>query len=142
MTLAQYISKRNGVPLGHSASLGNMFYRSLGAGSFALFWSYWNPIFGYYLGKYVFKPFKNVLPSAISVILTFIICGALHDAVTTAVRGSLAIFFTPWFFFMSIGVVINKAVQLNYSGFPWLGRAAINLTYIGSCLALTIYLGL
>ncbi len=52
--LVQYVYRRNGVPLGDSNSLRNMFIRSFGAGSFARFWQYWNPIFGYGLGKYVY----------------------------------------------------------------------------------------
>ena len=25
-----------------------------GVGSFGMFWSYWNPIWGYYLGRFIF----------------------------------------------------------------------------------------
>jgi len=59
LTLAQYVRRRNGVPLGASGSLRNMFYRSLGAGSIAGFWRYWNPVFGYYLGRYIYAPLKS-----------------------------------------------------------------------------------
>lgn len=51
LTLAQYVHRRNGVPLGDSGSLRNMLIRSFGAGSFGRFWQYWNPIFDYGLGK-------------------------------------------------------------------------------------------
>ena len=54
LVLSDYIKKRNGVPLGASNSLRNMLYRSLGAGKFSVFWRYWNPIWSYYLGKYIF----------------------------------------------------------------------------------------
>ncbi len=51
LTLGQYVQHRNGVPLGDGKSLQNMLHRSLGAASFAGFWQYWNPIWGYGLGK-------------------------------------------------------------------------------------------
>ncbi len=62
--------------------------RSFGAQSFASFWQYWNPIFGYCLGKFVFAPLKKVCPSHISLILTFIVTGIVHDLVTMAVINS------------------------------------------------------
>jgi hypothetical protein len=117
-----------------------MFFRSLGAGSFAEFWRYWNPIFSYYLGRYVFKPSKRILPPALSLILTFIICGALHDAVSILFRGSFALLFTPWFLFMGLGVVIGNITGLEYSGQRWIFRAVINVFYIGACLSLAILL--
>jgi len=47
ISFARYIHRRNGVPLGSSGSLRNMLRRSLGAGSFAGFWQYWIPVWGY-----------------------------------------------------------------------------------------------
>ncbi|MCB0198341.1 MAG: hypothetical protein KDJ65_40755, partial [Anaerolineae bacterium] len=46
-TLRQYVALRNGVPLGDGRSLRHMLRRSFGAASFAGFWQYWNPIWGY-----------------------------------------------------------------------------------------------
>lgn len=86
VTLAEYVEQRNGVPLGDSNSLQNMLRRSFGASSFAGFWQYWNPIWGYGLGKYVYSPLQRVLPMAIALITTFVISGALHDLVTMALR--------------------------------------------------------
>ena len=140
LTLGQYIRKRNGVPLGASGSLRNMLYRSLGAGTFAQFWRFWNPIFSFYLGKYIFKPLKLVLPSFMSLIITFVICGALHDVVSLLAGGRIVFFFTPWFTFMGTLVVISNVLNINYATMPWVGRATINLLFISSCLALTIYL--
>ena len=133
MRLADYIKKRNGVPLGASHSLRNMFYRSLGAGDFSTFWQYWNPIFSYYLGKYIFKPLKRFLPSAPSLILTFIFCGMLHDAVTILVSWHFTMLFTPWFLLMGICVVINNYFKIDYSRYHWLSRAFINVLIISSC---------
>ena len=140
ITLNNYILKRNGVPLGHQKSLKNMLFRSLGAKDFATFWNYWNPIFGYYLGYFIFKPLKKFLPTTMAFVLTFIFCGALHDAVTSVVQGSLAFFFTPWFLFMSIGVVLSTILKLDFSKYSWLFRATMNIIYISTSLGLTIFL--
>jgi len=138
LTLGQYIERRNGVPLGASGSLKNMLRRSLGAGTFAGFWQYWNPIFGYYLAKYVDSPLRRVLPRSIALLLTFVICGALHDLAAMAVWGSVAFFCTTMFFFFGAGVLIGRWAGLDFSGLPWPARAAINFTYILACFALAL----
>lgn len=140
ITLSEYIKKRNGVALGNSKSLRNNLYRSLGSKNFSTFWKYWNPIFGYYLGKYIFKPLKILFPVTIAFLLTFIFCGLIHDAVTTLVRGEISIFFTIWFLFMGIAVLITKFFNHNFSRQNWFIRAVINLTIIGICLLLTIFI--
>lgn len=138
LTLAEYIRRRNGVPLGAPGSLRNMLHRSLGAGSFAGFWQYWNPVFGYGLARYVHSPLLRVLPPVAAVIVTFAVCGAGHDLVTMAVRGSATFLFTPWFLLLGVGVVAGRAVGMDLSSKAWLIRACINLTYIGACLAVAI----
>lgn len=140
MTLGAYIEKRNGVPMGHSKSLSNNLYRSFGARSFAVFWTYWNPIFGYYLGTRVYKPLKNFLPAAIALVLTFIFCGMVHDLVTTVVRGDLSLFFSIWFAFMGNAVLVSKGMKQDLSHQPWILRALANLLILGACFGLTYYL--
>ena len=115
-----------------------MLHRSFGARSFAGFWQYWNPIFGFCLGKFVFAPLKKVFPSSISLILTFVVTGIIHDLVTMAVRKDIAFLFTPWFFFLGIGVVLGKAAGMDLATSSWTVRAAVNSIYLGVCLALAI----
>jgi uncharacterized membrane protein (GlpM family) len=138
MGLRDYVRRRNGVPLGAPGSMRNMFSRSFGASSFAGFWRYWNPIFGYGLGRYVFAPLKGFLPPAFALIATFVVCGALHDLVTMAVRGSWTALFTPWFFFLGAGVVLGNRVEMNLSAWPWAVRAGVNIGYLAICLALAL----
>ena len=137
LTLAQYVRRRTGVPLGHSDSLRNMLHRSLGASSFAGFWQYWNPIWGYGLGRYVYSPLQRVLPSTIAFVLTFVISGGIHDLATMAVRWSGAFLFTPWFFFLGVGSVLGRALSMDLSRRPWVVRAGVNLIYTAVCLGLT-----
>lgn len=134
VTMGDYIRRRNGVPLGAPGGLRNMFYRALGARSFAVFWQYWNPLFGYALGRYVFAPAKRVLPPALALVLTFVVCGAVHDLVTVLVRGGTTFLFTLWFFFLALGVVAGRLARMDLGRFPWAVRAAANLTYVGVCL--------
>lgn len=140
MSLTEYVQYRNGVPLGASGSLQNMLVRSLGAGTFAKFWQYWNPIWGYALGRYIYAPLNRFLPAAIALILTFTISGAIHDIATMLVRGAPAFFFTPWFFLMSVVVVFGRVLKLDYSSYPFLIRVAINLSLIVVCAMLTLFL--
>lgn len=138
LTLGSYVRHRNGVPLGASGALRNMMDRSLGAKSFAAFWRYWNPVFGYGLGRYVFNPLKAVLPAAPALVVTFIVSGALHDAVTMAVSGSVAFLFTPWFFFLSLGVLAGSVAGMDLSSRPWGVRATVNLAYLAAGLLLAL----
>ncbi len=138
LTLAEYIRRRNGAAVGASGSLWNMLRRSLGAGSFAGFWQYWNPVFGYGLARYVHSPLIRVLPPTAAIIVTFTVCGALHDLVTMAVRGSPTLLFTPWFSLLGVGVVLGRAIRMDLSSRPWLIRGTVNLTYIVACLAVTL----
>jgi len=113
-----------------------MLFRSLGAGDFSTFWKYWNPIFSYSLGKYIFKPLKIILPSTPSLILTFIFCGMLHDAVSMLVSWSFILLFTPWFLLMGLCVSISNFIKLDYSKYHWIARAFINVLIIGACFVL------
>ena len=136
MNLSDYIKKRNGVPLGASNSLRNMLYRSLGAGKFSIFWRYWNPIWSYYLGKYIFKPLKMFLPPALSLILTFVVCGFIHDVAIMLFKWNFQLLLTPWFLIMGLCVVISDFIKLDYSKHAWIIRACINVLIIGCCLIL------
>ncbi len=95
MTLAQYIVHRNGVPAGAPDSLCNTLARSFGAPTFGGFWQHWNPLFSYGLVRYIHSPLKCRVPAALTLLVTFVVCGALHDVVTTLVRGAPAILLPP-----------------------------------------------
>ncbi|WP_193164527.1 MBOAT family O-acyltransferase [Microbulbifer hainanensis] len=137
VSLSQYVRKRNGVALGANHSMRNMLSRSLGAGSFPVFWHYWNPIWGYYLSRNVMKPLGLFLPSWLAVVFTFLVSGALHDLAVSLVKWKVIIFFTPWFALMGITVVLSKHFAISYRSYPWFVRTAINILFIGSALLAT-----
>ena len=117
-----------------------MMIRSLGAGKFSKFWQYWNPIWSYYLGKYIFKPLKIIFPPALSLILTFTFCGFIHDLAIMLLRWNFELLLTPWFLLMSFCVVLGDYAKIDYSKFTWLIRATINILIISSCLLIAYQL--
>ncbi|OUS71268.1 acyltransferase [Pseudoalteromonas sp. A601] len=137
ITLAQYVKKRTGVPLGASGSMSNMLKRSFGAPSFYLFWRYWNPIWSYYLSRYVMKPTSSFLPHWCAVIITFAISGALHDLAVMLIKFKLLFFFTPWFSLMAVCAVLSLKLRLSFLHFPMSVRAFINFLYISGSFYLT-----
>jgi len=138
LTLSEYVRRRNGVAMGAPGALRNMLHRSLGAGSFGGFWRYWNPIWGYGLGKYVFAPLKTALPPAFALVATFVVSGALHDLATMLVSRSPAFLFTPWFFFAGLGVLLGGTSKMDLAGSAWGVRAAVNFVYLGVTLAIAL----
>ncbi|WP_346840051.1 hypothetical protein [Microbulbifer sp. SAOS-129_SWC] len=140
VSLGRYVKKRNGVALGATGSMRNMLSRSLGAGEFAAFWHYWNPIWGFYLSRNVMRPLNAFLPNWLAVLLTFMVSGAIHDAAVSLAKWKAIFFFTPWFLLMGLVVIISKYLSLSYHTYPWTIRCAINLFFIAFTLWLTIFL--
>jgi hypothetical protein len=138
VSLSDYVQRRNGVPLGGRGALRAMLTRSFGARSFAGFWRAWNPIFGYLLGRYVHAPLARILPRSLAVVLTFVVCGAVHDAVTMAVRGAVAFLFTPWFFFLGAGVLVGEWARMDLSAQGRVARALVHFVYLAACLVLAL----
>jgi hypothetical protein len=139
LTLGQYIRRRNGVPLGADRSLRNMLHRSIGAKNFATFWMYWNPIFGYYLGKYIFKPLRQHLPTYLALLSTFIFCGLIHDLVTTILRGEISLFFTQWFLLMGLWVILSNTLRQDFSNQTWTVKATMNMLPIVISFLIILY---
>lgn len=138
MTLARYVRQRNGVVLGGQGSMSNMLRRSFGASSFAGFWRYWNPIFSYGLGRFVFAPVSRVAPGWLGLVATFAASGLIHDAVTVAVRGSTAFLFTSFFLFAALAVLVGEAIRMDLARRSFAVRATANAAHIGVAAALAV----
>ena len=136
MTLSEYVLKRNGVPLGAKASLLKNLQNSVGAENNILFWKYWNPIWGFYLSKYIYFPLNRYLPKTISSIVTFGISGAFHDLAIGLLGLGWQNFFTIWFVMMGVFMNISKFLNISYSGFGFFIRAVINISSIAICFFL------
>ena len=133
LSLGAYVKKRNGVPLGSNESLKNMLVNSLGAGTFAGFWRYWNPIWSYYLSRYIMRPLGTILPHWLAIIFTFAISGLLHDLAISLIKLKPIVFITPWFVLMGMVVVIFERLSVSYRGQVFFIRAFINVSIIGCC---------
>lgn len=138
LTLREYVKRRIGVSLGSKGSLKNMLYRSLGANKFSEFWHYWNPIWGYYLGKLIFKPLRMKFGKSVSIILTFIISGLIHDFVVSVLYFKIVIIITPWFILMSLSLILSNQLGIEIKSTNWFYRAFINICYIGICLFIAL----
>ena len=133
LSLVAYVKKRNGVPLGSNESLKNMLANSLGAGTFAGFWRYWNPIWSYYLSRYIMTPLSAIFPHWLAIIFTFVVSSLLHDLAISLVKLKPIIIITPWFGLMGMMVVILEGLSVSYRGQAFFVRALINVSIIGCC---------
>ena len=143
ITLTQYINHRLGTTSKEQAI--NFLGKPFGAKSLAEFWQYWNPVWNYYLYYYCYKPLRKYLPRWTCVLLTFFLCGLLHDLpisiLSYAVSGRPP-FFTITFFLAINGilVVLTEKLNLRLVRVPifwrWLTHSAILL--VGYQVALDV----
>ncbi|MGH3426661.1 MAG: hypothetical protein ACRDQZ_03690, partial [Mycobacteriales bacterium] len=76
----EFIARRLGPPSKPLRLLGRFFLTPLGARSFADFWRLWNPVYGYVLLFFVYRPLRRWIPRPAAVYLTFLAsCFLLHD---------------------------------------------------------------
>tara|TARA_B110000902_G_scaffold169684_1_gene193265 strand:+ start:471 stop:896 length:426 start_codon:yes stop_codon:yes gene_type:complete len=136
MTLSEYVLKRNGIPLGAKGSLLKNLQNSFGAENNVLFWKCWNPIWGFYLSKYIYLPLNRYLPKLISSIVTFGTSGALHDLAMGLLGLGWQNFLTIWFVMMGVFMNISKSLDISYNSFGFFIRAVINISSIASCFFL------
>lgn len=134
--MSAYVRRRNGVPLGHRASMGNMLRRAFGAGSLGGFWRYWNPIWGYGLGRYIFAPLSKWLPQSAALLLTFAASGLIHDAVIMLLRQAPALVFTPWFSFVGTGILLGERFSLRFGTQPFAVRGGIHAIFLAATFSL------
>ena len=129
------------MPLGGAGALREMLRRSLGAKSFTVFWQYWNPIFGYYLGKFVFRPLRAMgLPVTLSTLITFCVSGAVHDIAASLVSQRLVFVCTPWFCLMAAVLLVSRHFGMDMSALPPLARGLVHILYVGSCAGVALLL--
>jgi len=122
-----------------------MFIKAFQAKSAKEFWNYWNPIFGYYMLFYFYKPLTNKVPRAIRVIATFTFSGFfLHDILLwwpfcwmIAYKTCFPLG-TIWFFFLSIIMLILEKIGFNTKKYSQKVRVLANFIYLGIAMALTL----
>jgi hypothetical protein len=114
------------------------FLKPLGAPSFRAFWTYWNPVYGYVLLYFVYRPLRRYLPRSVATFLTFVVSGLLlHDLPFTIsaeiVRGQ-AVVPSGTILLASFGalVVLSDVLHLDLSRYPrWL-RIGANVGWLAA----------
>jgi hypothetical protein len=143
VTLGRYLRFRLG-PIGGKAggrsAWFNFFIRPFGAGSFAQFWRLWNPVYGYFLYYYSYRPLSRVVPRPAAMLATFVACGfLLHDLPAWLfARRVLPPGATIAFVMFGLGAVLSEWLHMDISRWPTLFRAAINIAYVGGCIAVML----
>ena len=134
--LREYVERRLG--RGATTQLRNVVLRPLGASSFSEFWRYWNPVYGYFLSYYAYRPLRRVFPRPLAVLLTFVGCGfLLHDLVGWAWSGQASFpEMTAIFALFGIGVVLSDALRVDLARYPFAVRALANAGCIAASVAI------
>lgn len=136
LTFAQYLRFRLGTASGRTVWF-NFFIKPFGASSFAGFRRQWNPVYGYFLYYYSYRPLSRVMPRVPAMLITFVACGlVLHDLPAWLLtRRLLAPGATIAFSLFGIGAVLSEVFHMDLSRQPFLVRAGVNVLYLAGCSA-------
>jgi hypothetical protein len=106
-----------------------MLSRAFGASSFVAFWRYWNPVYGYFLCYWSYRPLRRYLPRPVALILTFALCGfLLHDIVHIFFTGIPLV--TTWFVVLGLGAYASEILGMDVSRRPFVVRAGAHVLYL------------
>jgi hypothetical protein len=128
--------------------LMRMLDRAFTSPSLSMFWRYWNPVYGYFLSKYIYRPCRRILPRWTSLLLTFAFCGFfLHDALAwpAAITRTGKLFppphrITAWFTLIAAGILLSEALGLRFDALSRRARIALHLAYLAITLTLALLL--
>jgi len=110
----------------------NFFLRPFAAPTFTEFWRRWNPIYGYLLTYFVYRPTRRVAPRPLALMATFIFAGfVMHDLPAWVVaRRILPPGGTIAFVLFGTGVLAGDKLRLDLSNRPVGLRVAANSAYL------------
>lgn len=143
MTLEAYIAYRTGAD-SISQIVRNMIVKPFMASSLRSFWNYWNPGYGYFLLYYCYKPLRKLFSDGLSLLITFLICGMLHDLIyilpmLLQANGSVPIpFVTIWFVLIAFGLLISDYFRLHFKGIAPKFRPLLHIGFLGSTFYATL----
>lgn len=123
--------------------LARAFLRPFEATSFRRFWEFWNPVYGYFLGRFVYSPLKRVFPRSACVVLTFAFSGfVLHDLPAWLISGAEypACRISSWFTTIALGIIASDGLRLSFDGSSRIFRALLHALFLASTLYISIWL--
>ncbi len=92
--------------------LSSVFLRPFAAPSLSQFWIRWNPVYGYFLSRYVYRPLRTVFPRSLNVLVTFAFSGfILHDAFLWRAAGGPPLATTTWFVVIALGILCSERAR-------------------------------
>ncbi len=140
-SLGHYVTWRVGQGSQWS-QLWNLLVRPFGARSFSAFWRQWNPLYGYYLYYWCYKPLSRHIARPVAELVTFAASGFfLHDVlIFAATRRIFPPFITIWFVLMGAIAIAADALRTDLGRLPFAVRVAANVTYLASTFALVLLL--
>ncbi len=143
MTLAEFTNRRIGAG-GHGRQLSNLLVRPFAAPSFIGFWRLWNPVYGYFLYFWSYRPLRQFMPRPAAELATFAVSGfVLHDLPLFAARRSLGVpYVTAWFVLAGAIAIAAERARLDVSSWPAAARIALNATYLFTTLCAVVALTL
>jgi D-alanyl-lipoteichoic acid acyltransferase DltB (MBOAT superfamily) len=114
----------------------NVLVRPLAAPSLAEFWRTWNPVWGYYLAAWFYRPARRALPHPAAVMVTFTVSGLVHNLLAALLSHRLNPFVTVWFMLYGVVMVASEALHMDLSRLPAPARILVNLAYLIGCYKL------
>lgn len=96
------------------------------------FWRYWNPVYGYVLYYYCYRPLRRFLPRPWACLLTFLLRGfVLYDLVGCAISQHRHYpQMTVFFGIAGAGAVASEILGADLADHPTAVGAACNLAYL------------
>ncbi len=139
VTFREYLRRRLG-PTGGRTAWFNFFIRPFSASSFAQFWRLWNPVYGYFLFYYSYRPLTHVMPRTLAKLTTFFVCGLLlHDVPAWLLtRRVLPPGATIAFTLFGLGAIASERFHMDTSRLPIALRAGVNGAYLVAGIGLML----
>ena len=133
MTLREYVNKKFNYRKSITGCLGYMLRVSFFSVTFREFWNHWNPLWGYYLRFYVYRPIREIISKPLAMIGTFAISGFLHDVFVMVLLQKTYFLFSLIFLFFGITILIELILNINLEKANNNIRPFYHLGIIASC---------
>ena len=140
-TLAEFSNRRIGSG-SQLQQLANLLVRPFAAPSFIGFWRLWNPVYGYYLYYWSYRPLRRVVPRPVAELATFAVSGfVLHDLPLFAARRGFGFpYLTAWFVLAGGIAIVAERLHIAVPSLPAPARVVLNAAYLLATLFAVVLL--